>query len=194
MTNQTTIQTPLAAKEPVELAGTRLSEMPLCGKITLRGNSDNKAFVAAIKKATGLALPIEANTFNQKGSSMLSWTGPNEWMLHCEIDACLTMVDKLRTALADQHAAIVDVSDYYTMVELSGPLAKKVIANGSPFDTHHTQFTTGQCTQTRFGHAGILMNQMDDNPTYHIQIRWSYADYLFGYMHDALRNHAAEAS
>ncbi len=158
------IQTPLADKAPVELAGTRLAQMPLCGKITLRGNSDNKAFVAAIKKVTGLALPIEANTFKQSGKSVLSWTGPNEWMLHCDINACLAMVEDLRSALADQHAAVVDVSDYYTMLELSGPLARNVIANGSPFDTHPSQFTTGQCAQTRFGHASNS-NESDGRTT-----------------------------
>lgn len=187
------IQTPLADKPAVELAGTGLTEMPLCGKITLRGSSDNKAIVAAAKKVSGLDLPVNANTFNQKGNMVLSWTGPNEWMLHCDLGECLATVDRLRKELADQHAAIVDVTDYYTMIELSGPLARKVLANGSAFDTHPTQFMTGQCTQTRYGHASILMNQMDDEPTYHIQIRWSYADYLFIYMHNALRNHAAKS-
>ncbi len=192
MTKLLNIQTPLASIEPVELAGTRLAELPLCGKITVRGDSNNKGFVAAIKKVTGLTLPIEANTYNTKGDSVLSWTGPNEWMLHCALDDCLTLISELRLALGGQHAAIVDVTDYYTLIELSGPLARKIIANGSPFDTHPSQFTSGQCTQTRYGHAAILMNQMNDDPIYHIQVRWSYAKYLFTFMHDALRNHGAE--
>ncbi len=192
MSNTTQIQTPLAKSEPLELAGTHLQELPLSGKISLRGNSSNRKLAAAVKKATGLVLPTKANTFNHKGEGYVTWMGPNEWQITCELDQTNKLIDELRADLQDIHSAVVEVSDYYTTLQLSGPLARKVLANGSAFDTHPSQFNKGQCTQTRFGHAAILLQQLSAEPDYRIQIRWSYAQYLFDYLSAALHNHATD--
>ncbi len=178
-------RTPLAESEPVEGTNTLL-EKPLTGKINLRGELDNPAFLAAIESALQTILPNKANTVVPFLGGLVFWLGPNEWLVHTPLNELEARIESLHQALADTHAAITDVSDYYTILELSGPQAREVIASGSPFDTREAHFKPGQCAQTHFSHASILLWPINDKPTFGIQVRWSYAQYLFDYLAESI--------
>ena len=84
---------------------------------------------------------------------------------------------------------MTDVSDYYVVMRLSGPEARVVLAKGSPFDVHPRSFDVGACAQTRFANASILLRLVGEAPTFDIQVRWSFAPYLWDYLVDASREY-----
>ena len=106
----------------------------------------------------------------------------NEWEIVEE------KINALQKTLSNQHAAITEVSDYFSVIELAGPQAREIIASASPFDTRTQHFVTGQCTQTRFGHASILLWPLEDTLSFGLQVRWSYAQYVYNYLDQSIAN------
>ena len=179
--NTLSLTSPCYAREKIE--GTNsLREMALKGKLNIRGDSSDAAFANAISQALGLELPVEANTFSEYQSRRLYWLGPDEWLLHCDVDETEALQDALGNALSERHHAVTDVSDYYTVLRLRGPDARALIRKGCPLDLHHERFPRGNIAQTRFGHASVLLHYRDDGETWDIQVRWSFAEYLWDYL------------
>jgi len=166
----------------------KLIEVPLNGKINLRGNPENAAFIKGVESALGLTLPPAANTTTNSAGLHIFWLGPDEWLIHLPLQAVEEKINALRDALENQHVAITEISDYFSVLELSGPQSREIIASASPFDTRPQHFKAGQCTQTRFGHASILLWPLDDTPAFGLQIRWSYAQYVHAYLTESIHN------
>ena len=193
MDNQALIRTALIDTPAVESDHT-LAEHPLCGKLNLRGNSADPAFIGAVEQVLGLALPLIPNTLTSAAKKIVFWLGPDEWLLHLPLEEATEMLEALHAALENQHHAVTDVSDYYSVIHLSGPQVRDVIASGSPLDIRPDRFSAGDCAQTRFGHASILIWPVEETPAYGLQVRWSFAQYLFDYLAQSIHNTESLAS
>lgn len=158
-----------------------LEERRFVGKVVLRGNPDNKDFLAKARDVLGEDLPLEPCTFVKGASYSIYWTGPDEWMIHTPEDGETALVLGLREALGDIHSQVVDVSDYYVLMRLSGPAAREVLAKGTPLDLHPRAFGAGKVAGTRYANATIQLAQLDDTPTFDVQVRMSFAQYLWDY-------------
>ncbi len=179
---------PLAGVSAPERAIT-LSEKPFVGKLNIRGNADDAAFADAAKKVLGTALPTTPNTVVQAKGITVFWLGPDEWLVHTAEDAQSALHDKLRTAFAELHCAITDVSDYFVVIEMRATTpgaARDVLARGCSLDLHPRVFGPGQCAQSHFAHANILLHQVSDD-AYDIQVRMTYAVYLWNYFADCAK-------
>ena len=177
------LQTTSPAYNRQPVAGTNsLEELPWCGKINLRGNTDNTSFVSSVKRALGLAIPLDAHTCTTKNGITCYWLGPDEWLVHCDIEKVQSIIQNLKSALSETHSAVIDVSDYYSVLKLDGPDASTLLAKACSLDLHPDEFKVDACTQTRFGHASILLHKTSTNPTYQIQVRWSYTEYVWDYL------------
>lgn len=181
------LRTALTDVSPIEGTHT-LNEVALCGKINLRGDITTPAFKQGVKTALNLSLPDKANTLATADEKSIFWLGPDEWLIHVPLKATADTVDSLRSELGKLHVAITDVSDYFSVISLSGVQAREIIASACPFDTRKANFPIGHCAQTRFGHASILLWPSDDIPSFELQVRWSYAQYVYNYLCESIRN------
>lgn len=179
--------TPLAGL-PGPLGGITLEERPFIGKINLRGDTGDDAFTNAVKNVVNCSLPTEPNTMVRGSDCTVFWLGPNEWLIHSEEDAQRALEARLRETLKDLHTAIVDVSDYYVVMRLSGEKILEVLGKGTPLDLHPRTFLTGRCVQTRFGHSTVLLHKVDDD-TVDLQVRWSFAEYVWSYIVEGTREY-----
>ena len=169
---------------------TSLIELPWCGKINLRGDSNNNQFVKKVESEIELALPVEANTCTKNDAATLYWLGPNEWLMHCQVADTENKISNLKTVLSGLHSAVVEVTDYYTVLRLDGPDSPALLAKACPLDLHPDRFANGACAQTRFGQASILLHKINHNinhnisaaPAYDIQVRWSFTEYVWDYL------------
>ena len=176
-----TLTSPCYARQTLE-GEHSLRQMALKGKLNIRGNAEDPAFVAGIKQALNVDLPVVANTLTEKNSKRLFWLGPDEWLLHCDADEAEELLHELHTALKDVHHSVTEVSDYYTVLRLRGPRAEELIRKGCPLDIHSSVFRSGDMAQTRFGHASILLHKLGDGESWDMQVRWSYAEYVWDYI------------
>ena len=167
-----------------------LEELPWCGKLILRGDPDNSRLVRKASSVLGADLPLEPNTLARGSDRIVYWMGPNEWLVHCALDEVTALVAKLQDTLDGIHHAAVDVSDYYTVLELAGPDAAALLSRGCPLDLHPAEFESGSCAQTRFGHASILLHRGSVD-AFNIQVRWSYTEYVWDYLESAMQGMTA---
>jgi sarcosine oxidase subunit gamma len=177
--------TALTGRAGVAGGGVAIDERPLLGKVIVRGDADDAAFRDGVRAAVGADLPTEANTVSAGEGVLICWLGPNEWQVTTAEDGQGAVAGALRDRLAGQHAAVVDVSDYYTTLRVAGPRARDVLVKGTPLDLHPRVFGPGRCAQTRFAQATVLIVQHDEVPSYDVQVRWSMAEYLLDWLEDA---------
>ena len=158
-----------------------LAEKRFMGKVNIRGDVVDATFATAAEQVLGTALPTKPNTVTQTDSFTVFWLGPDEWLIHCPVDTQMSLVVALQAAFAGHHAAITDVTDYFVMIEMRGEMARDVLARACPLDLHERNFKPGQCAQSYFANASILLHQVDEG-AYDIQVRWTYAQYLWDYL------------
>lgn len=182
------IATPLQQRT-VSLAGGQLQELAHSLKFSLRGDSSEQKFTQAVSgllrsgAAGDLQIPVAPNTVSAADKCSILWMGPNEWLVRSEplaSDALSSALseDAFTSAFSEMHAVAVDVSDYYTVFELQSPRAMELLARSCPLDLEVEFAGAGHCAQTRIGNAAVLLDS-NDAMTWRIQVRWSYARYLW---------------
>ncbi len=182
---------PLEGLAPLA-GGAVLSERPHLAKLILRLAEGDAAGLSAAAEALGVAPPVAPNTVQLDEHWRVFWLGPTEWLIHGAEGRQQDLLSVLQEALAGRHAAVIDVSDYYLVMRLSGPQARTLLRKGTPLDLHPRAFPIGDCAQTRFAHATVLLHHLDETPSFDIQTRWSHAAYVWQYLAESAREFAGE--
>jgi sarcosine oxidase subunit gamma len=174
----------------------RLCERQDLGKIDLRGDPHDRAFMAAVGRVLDLLLPGEPCTAAAKAQIAALWLGPDEWLVTCPAHDVPRLVGALREALADVHAAITDVTDGRVAFRLAGPSARDVLAKGCPLDLHPRAFPVGSCAQSLLAKATVLIHLLDDDPerapSFDVYVPRSFAHYLWMWLEDAGREYGVQ--
>lgn len=169
--------------------GVRLAERLDVGKIVLRGDPSDRAFLAATGRALDIVLPTEAGTSAQKETTGALWIGPDEWLITCPKAHLASLVGTLREALARVHAAVTDVSDGRAVLRVAGPSARALLAKGTPLDLHPRAFKVGSCAGTGLAKASVLLHlvaeEPQDGPAFDVYVGRSFGRYLFAWLEDA---------
>ncbi len=154
-------------------------------KIIVR--AEDKNALAALAKAFSCKLPQNNKTLATKDGTLL-WLGPNELLFRSQESAAppLERVATLEKQLQKTFAAIVDVSDYYVVVRVAGVRAQKVLQKNCPLDFHGNVFKQGDCAQSLYGKAPVLVNRVTDD-AFDLQVRISLASYLWDLLGFATR-------
>ena len=164
--------------------GVAMGELAHQGILNLRGDIADQRFVSAVTGAVGVAPPVHPNTVTSANRTRVLWLGPDEWWV--VTPPGLPLPDAaLATALQSQHAAVTDVSDYYTAIQIAGPRARDTLAKGCPLDLHPGEFGLGQCAQTLVAKADATLLPISDDQSYLVFVRWSFAEYLWLWLSDA---------
>lgn len=157
-----------------------MEERPFVGKFILRGNPQTA--VEPLRDAIGLGLPFDPLTSSTAGDTSFLWMGPDEWMLvTAEADAAARAA-VAGSALADIHHQLVEVSDYYTIIELAGAKPREALMKLTSLDLHPRAFRPGMVTGSVFGRVNAMIwlpLANADAEAFRLFIRWSMADYLW---------------
>jgi sarcosine oxidase subunit gamma len=173
------------AKTSPDHAGVVARERAFLGHLNLRGDSEDPRFAAAVSAVLVCGLPIVANTVSEAPGNAVYWLGPNEWLIVTAGERRAAVESELRTALADLFVAVTDLSGGQTVVLLRGRAIRDVLAKGCPLDLHPRAFSAGRCAQSHLAKAPILLRQTDDQPSFEIVVRRSFADYFWLWLEDA---------
>ena len=174
-----------AADDPAGGAAVVISERPFLGHLNLRGDPGDVDFTGAAAGVLGFALPTEPNTTVGEGGLLALWLGPDEWLVVTPPDVQTALAQSLDTALDGMHASVTDVTGGQTVITLSGPRARDVLAKGCPLDLHPSVFGPGACAQTLLAKANVTLRCVDHSPSYELIVRRSFADYAALWLQDA---------
>lgn len=184
-------------RERLRPRGIRLTERSGLGKIDLRGDAGDRAFISAVGRCLELVLPGEPVTSASRGGLTAIWLGPDAWLITCPGPDVPTYMASLREALHGVHAAITDVSDGRVALRISGPSARATLAKGCPLDLHPGAFRAGMAAQSLLAKASVLIHLVEDeaaatSPAFDVYIGRSFAHYLFAWLEDAGREYGVQ--
>ena len=166
-------------------SGVQISERPFLGHINLRGSAGDDVFLKAAEGPLGFSLPLISNTVSHGADLAALWLGPDEWLIITPTDGESAIVASIDGALGDMHSSITDQTGGQTIIRISGPSARDLLAKGCTLDLHPTVFGPGRCAQTLVAKAMATIVYVDDTPTFDLVVRRSFADYLRSWLQDA---------
>ena len=148
----------------------------LTGMITLRADLKNKKLPAAVKAATGTALPKQNGiAMGKKGAA--AWMSPDELLLLCDYVQVDAQVTKLEKALKGTHFMAVNVSDARQIFHLKGKAIRDILAKGTPADLRPSALPVGEMRRSRLGQIAVAFWFVSEEEAYLICFR-SVANYV----------------
>jgi sarcosine oxidase subunit gamma len=162
-----------------------LDEIAFLDMLTLRGDASDPAFAKAVLLATGLALPVVANTANVGNGRQLFWLGPDEWLLKTAAGTGDVIEAALRAALVGKHFSVVQVGSGNTTFSLQGAAAADLLSRGCPLDLHARSFADGSLAQSHIAKANVVIYCLQAETSFEITVRRSFAEYLFKWLCEA---------
>lgn len=154
-----------------------MGERPFLGKLLLIGG--DAPFQSAVSEILGLDLPLKPNSSISEGNLRALWLSPSEWMLVTPELQEPFLAESLRRGLAGIHAAVVDVSDRWTVISITGSQAVPMLSKGTAVDLTRPAFWVGRCCQTRLFSTAVIIHQVADAPTFDVFVDSTYAEYLW---------------
>ena len=167
--------------------GVVIGECRIRGLLVLRGDAARSGFRSAVSAALGLEPVVEPLTATRKRDVSILWLGPDEWLVVTPDRRIERIEHALRDALDGQYAAVTDVSHSRTILALSGPPARAVLAKGCPLDFHPRVFGPGHCAQSRLAKCQVLIHQTSAEPAFELYVHRSFAPYAWTWLEDAGR-------
>jgi len=145
-------------------------DLTLVQVIARRGQEQAAAERLGLDPAPGRASTVVAGT--------ALWLAPGAWMVVAEgVEEGALYQDLCERV--QQVAAVMDQSHGRVVLRLSGRRARDVLAKGCRLDLHPRVFQPGMCAQTGIAQIGVLLHQIDERPTYELQVFAGYAaDFL----------------
>ena len=178
------VQDILAASQAKQSNVFRLRERPFLELVNVRGDARDPAFMSAVQSVLGASLPVKPNTVAQASECDMLWLGPDEWLVRSIEPRAAQLEAKLGAAFQGLFAAAVDVGSGYTVLEASGTQVRDVLARGCPLDLHPRMLARGQCAQSHYFKASIVLVPLGSD-SYEIVVRRSFADYFCRILLDA---------
>ncbi|WP_415920177.1 sarcosine oxidase subunit gamma [Tateyamaria sp. SN6-1] len=154
-----------------------ITEAPLQGMITLRGDLSARAVKKAATGVAGVDMPGpgQANCDGDRGICCMS---PDELLVLCAYDAVDQSLAQMHKALGDTHALAVDVSDARAAFHVGGAAAREVMAKLAPVNFAPDAFAPGMFRRSRLAQAPAAF-WMRDAETFQIVCFRSHAQYVF---------------
>ena len=140
---------PCAGLLPISLGSVTLDEMTVGPMASLSPFGDASAVVTALQKAHGVGWP-EPGRSTGTGDLRAIWFGHNEVLL---------MGTSPNVALG-KSAAVVDQSDAWAVVSLTGVGSVDVLARLVPVDLRDSVFEVGYTARTSLGHMNASITKL----------------------------------
>ena len=174
-------------KEEKSYSGLTVKEVSPLMKLSLRGKS--REFLSTIGKNINMILPMEANTSSSSDKYTSMWLSPDEWMLvsnntvdkennRYEIEELLfNKISKTNIG------AVVDVSDQFVMINLTGEKIFDLFSAGCPFNFNEFKNKKGAVVQTLLLQIDVIIHLTEIN-TVNLFVRRSFSQHLMSWIDD----------
>ncbi len=138
-----------------------ITELGLCGMITLRGNLTDKKLIKAVKSIAG-GMPAQ-RSIEINGDTAAAWMSPDELLLMVPHAEAASAIETLNKMMKGTHFLVANVSDARAVFEVAGPNAREVMAKLAPVDFANGAFEMGNFRRSRLAQvpAAFWMNEED---------------------------------
>jgi sarcosine oxidase subunit gamma len=173
--------------------GLGLRALSHTGQINFRGDAGDSELRQAVRGVLGTNLPTEPGRSSTGTTATTLWLGPDEWLITCPPDGVASLVAELERAASGHHASIVDVSDARSVIRISGPKARDLLAKGCSLDLHARVFPVGAVAQCLITKADVVLHHIAettgedgvDGSVFNVHVARSMTEYLWLWLTDA---------
>ena len=149
--------------------GVVISELVGLGLATVACRKGQAAALsAAVREAYGIDLPASSRVGQGPKVSFVGY-GPGQWLAVSETLPNEALARDLGSRLS-WLASISDQSGDRTVLTVSGPRARDVLAKGLPIDLDPRAFPSGSAATSVISLMGVQLWQVDDTPSYDLAI------------------------
>lgn len=141
---------------------------------------------SAVEAALGVALPRPAGLASGNGTVTVFGLGPDEWLVRVPPDEEAHWLARLEAAAAGSFAAVVLVSDAWSVFTVAGPDALDVLAQSTGVDVHPSAFPDGRAVRAGFARISALIHRLDDRPSFDVYVDSSLARYAGRWLESAI--------
>jgi sarcosine oxidase subunit gamma len=127
-----------------------------------------EALTQAVAAAYGVQLPSSSRVAPGSEVSFIGY-GPGQWLAVSESLASEALARDLSEKLQGL-ASISDQSGGRTVLRISGPRARDLLAKGLPIDLDPRVFPLGSAATSAISHMGVQLWQLDDTRSYDIAV------------------------
>ena len=175
-----------AINDQKKFSNIELKEISPIRKLILRGKS--REFISAVGKVINILLPTEANTSSSNGEITVIWLSPDEWLIFSNtIDhKDFNQIEEklIQNICKTKLGAVIDVTDQFVMISLSGNKIFDLFQTGSPFNFNEFRNKKGATTQTLLAKIDVIIQNKDQNDA-NLFVRRSFSRHLFSWMSDS---------
>ena len=140
----------------------------------------------AVEAALGVALPRPAGLAARNGTVTVFGLGPDEWLVRVPPDEEAHWLARLEAAVAGSFAAVVLVSDAWSVFTVTGPDTLDVLAQSTGVDVHPSVFPDGRAVRAGFAGTSALIHRLDDRPSFDVYVDSSLARYAERWLESAI--------
>jgi sarcosine oxidase subunit gamma len=175
-----------AINDQKKFSNIELKEISPIRKLIIRGKS--REFISAVGRAINILLPTEANTSSSNGEITTIWLSPDEWLIFSNTidDKDFNQIEEklIQNICKTKLGAVIDVTDQFVMISLSGNKIFDLFQTGSPFNFNEFRNKKGATTQTLLAKIDVIIQNKGQNDT-NLFVRRSFSRHLFSWMSDS---------
>jgi sarcosine oxidase, subunit gamma len=157
---------------------------PVEGRAVLNLRTVPQPAVDTFATVLGLKLPTVAglSAADAEGRVHALWTGPGDWLITCADAERVLLETRLRAALEGMTGALTDVGHGFAVINLSGPAAVDVLAQGCGIDLDPAVFTAGACAMTALARMQVVIHRLPRGGGYDVYVARSFAESLWQFV------------
>ena len=114
------------------------------------------------------------------------WLGPNDWLLLDPAQEIDRIASALRESANGATSCVTDVTDAWSIIDISGGDAPARLAEGCSVDLHNSAFPSGRYALTRLQHLSVIIHRLDDTPRFRILVDRSVVQFLRDWLMGAI--------
>ena len=157
-----------------------MNEKLFLGKISLFGKED--LLFKKISNKFNITLPTLPNTTITNDKITALWLSQKEWLLIFNSLITNKEVESLQNDLRSTHSLAIDVSDRWTVINISGNKVTDVLSKGTFIDLDNSVFGEGSCAQTTLWSVNVIIYKINSKPSFDLFVDSTMATFLWEWL------------
>ena len=133
---------------------------------------------APLERLLGIALPASPQEIAENTLTAY-WLAPNDWLLVNPSEDADNIEVALRASADGATAVVTDVTDAYSIIDVSGEDAVTRLAEGCSVDLDSSVFPPGRYALTRLQHLSVILHKLDDATRFRLLVDRNVARFLW---------------
>lgn len=146
---------------------------------------DSEALVpSAIDSVLGVGWPPKTGSV-ASGRADVICVGPTDWLVVAADPDTTVWLQRLDVAFQGSAFRATNMSQALVRIEIDGSEVRDLLAKGCALDLHPSRFAPGRSARTRFAGVPVII-RCTGVSRFECIVTLSYADYLLGWLDDAV--------